>query len=459
MMNEQPGYAPVSYPPITPRARRLRSGRAAPAGRPMPPSRVSNAYRATTAMLGGYAAHGVTVAAALTMMLAIRLTEIIPFVAIIRPVILSTLICGFYLFTRTQPAIITRTFRDPVLIGVTVYGLIAVAGVPFALVRSIAFNNLTAMLFGVILVASIVMVQPTIKALNRLTMLCVAGATIVSFAWIRIGAGEGGRLSSGDGGGGSYDPNDLAAMMCLFLPLAIGMILRGSKWHRLLGLTASITFIAMILLTSSRGGLIGAGVILLSFLLTMRPARAVTTVALAIPLLVGTWFAAPQDFRNRAATLTSVEDDYNMTLETGRVAIWKRGFSHFLSRPILGVGLANYSVAEGNFFESKNVIAAYLTAHNTYVQVFVELGFFGGCTLLFLIGGAVRGAFQAAKTTINGRTNPCYRPEYFAAMMGYFTAIFFLSHGYVQLLFAAIGFGAFVRNVQRVAMVRASTRA
>ncbi len=393
----------------------------------------------------GYAKYGAVAATVLSVLLAVRLSEIVPRAELLRPVVASSILCTGYLLTQSKSFVVERMFKDPIMIGMLIYGLSAVVGVPFALFKALAFGGLSTMMYGFLLTGAILLVPPTVKALDRFTTVNVAAAAMVSSVWILVGQDKrgSGRLTSS----GSYDPNDLGAMMCLFLPLAFGMIVRGPIWRRLLGLGASGTFILMIVQTSSRGALVGFGVIMLTLILTMKPSRAILTLVVAVPLLIGGWAIAPKQFKDRAVTLQSVDEDYNATTQTGRVAIWKRSWMHFSSSPIVGVGMGNYSVAEGNYFQSINTTAAYFTAHNTYIQAFVEFGFFGGCALVFAMWRAARGTWNAARWSINGRPNPVHRPEYLAAMTGYFSAAFFLSHAFVFLLFAAIGLGGLVRNV------------
>ena len=410
-----------------------------------PPARP--AWFARKLIAQGYAQYGAIAATILSLFLAIRFSEIVPGSAPLRPVISSTILCVGYLLTQTRFDITERTAKDPMMVALYVYGFAAVIGVPFALVKSEAFNALPTLLYGVLLTISILLIPPTQKALDRFTTGNVLAAQLVSMVWIVIGQDKrgSGRLTSG----GSYDPNDLGAMMCLFLPLALGMIVRGPVWSRLLGAGSAFTFILMIVQTSSRGALVGFGIVMLTLVLTMKPSRAVVTLIVVVPLLIGGWAIAPQQFKDRASTLQTVGEDYNATTETGRIAIWKRSWMHFSASPIVGVGVGNYAYAEGNYFQARGTTAAWFTAHNTYIQAFVEFGFFGGCALLFAISRAFRGAWQAARWSIDGRPNPLHRPEYLAALTGYFSAVFFLSHAINYLLFAALGIGLFIRNVHR----------
>ncbi len=395
----------------------------------------------------GYAQYAGISATVLSVLLAVRLSEIVPGAEVLRPVIASSVLCVGYLLSQTRIDVIERTAKDPIVVAMVLYGLTAVIGVPFALFKALAFSGLGTMGYGILLTAAIMLVPPTLKALDRFTTVNVAAAAMVSGVWIIIGQDKrgNGRLTSS----GSYDPNDLGAMMCLFLPLAFGMMARGPFWRRLLGAGSAMTFVLMIVETSSRGALVGFAVLMVTLIATMRPTRAIITLMIAVPALIGGWAIAPQAFKDRAATLENVDEDYNSTTQTGRVAIWKRGWKHFYEHPITGVGMGNYSVAEGNYFQSINTTAAYFTAHNTYVQVFVEFGILGGCALVFAMWAAAKGTWNMAKWSISGVPNPVHRPEYLAALTGYFSAIFFLSHAFVFLLFAAIGIGGLARNVHK----------
>ena len=435
---------------------RGRSGTAPLESRPTQARGVRPAWFTKRLTADGYATYGAIAATVLSVLLAIRFSEIVPAIAALRPVIAATVLCGGYLLTQSRMDVIERTVKDPIMTALFVYVLMGIIGVPFALFKAQSFESLTSLFYGLLLTGSILLIPPTRKALDRFTTINVGAAQLVSAVWILIGQDKrgNGRLTSS----GSYDPNDLGAMMCLFLPLAFGMMVRGPVWRRLLGAASAGTFMLMIVETSSRGALVGFAVIMLTLLLTMRPGKAILTLVVAVPLLVGGWLIAPAQFKDRAASLQTVDEDYNATTETGRVAIWKRSWSHFSSSPIVGVGVGNYSVAEGNYFQSIGKTAAWFTAHNTYIQAFIEFGFFGGCALIFAVSGAARGAFNAARWSIDGRPNPFHRPEYLAAITGYFSAVFFLSHAIVFLLFAALGIGGLVRNVHKALAPQAHRR-
>jgi len=149
-----------------------------------------------------------------------------------------------------------------------------------------------------------------------------------------------------------HDPNEVSLTICAgALSLLIGFAIRKRKPHSVLfyGLAAAIVFYT-VFMTQSRGGLVAGLLVPAIFIVrryglkSMIPAAA---VALPVLLLGG----------------RSGENAEQSTLE--RYEAWSTGLSMFKGNPIFGVGARQF--AEHH----------YLTAHNTFVLAFSELGFPG----------------------------------------------------------------------------------
>jgi hypothetical protein len=149
-----------------------------------------------------------------------------------------------------------------------------------------------------------------------------------------------------------HDPNEVSLTICAgALSLLIAFAIRKRKPHAVLfyGLAAGIAFYT-VFMTQSRGGLVAAllvpGIYIVRRygLKSMIPAAA---VALPVLMLGG----------------RSGENAEQSTLE--RYEAWSTGLSMFKRNPIFGVGARQF--AEHH----------YLTAHNTFVLAFSELGFPG----------------------------------------------------------------------------------
>jgi O-antigen ligase len=99
-------------------------------------------------------------------------------------------------------------------------------------------------------------------------------------------------------------------------------------------------------------------------------ARISLTLIAASIVRLAAWPDLPDETRTRLSSMLSLESDYNMSEDVGRMQIWKRGMRALADRPI-GYGIAAFPMADlkygGRFF----------TAHNSLVLIAVELGVVG----------------------------------------------------------------------------------
>lgn len=177
-----------------------------------------------------------------------------------------------------------------------------------------------------------------------------------------------------------YDPNDLALLAAVSVPLAL-FFTRGrtSRFWWFLGWLGFAAAAVIVVRTGSRGGFIAFAVALVPSLLSARSALSVKArVGLLVALLAAVPFL-PDSFRDRVASLVSLEKDYNMTEQSGRLELIKRGTRHFLERPLTGVGFAQFAVADGLWAERSGLGSGFkwMAAHNMYIQVAAEIGLGG----------------------------------------------------------------------------------
>ena len=152
-----------------------------------------------------------------------------------------------------------------------------------------------------------------------------------------------------------------------------------AAWRLAMGALALMTVLS-VLLTGSRGGAIGLGVLAiatLAFPLTpnadgVLKGFSVGRTILRCGLLIGAgavaWHYLPAETQERMATLLDLGNDYNAdpTLNASRTVIWKRDIGLAIERPI-GYGLGSAELVDGLHG------GQYRTAHNSLVEAFVEL--------------------------------------------------------------------------------------
>jgi O-antigen ligase len=249
----------------------------------------------------------------------------------------------------------------------------------------------------------------------------------------------------------TYDTNDLAFVLVTVTPIALAFAFVRSGWRRwMFAAMCGICLWAM-LLTESRGGLLGLIAGVLAFLL-WKPAlpggqrvRAVggvwrrliwTLAAVFVAVLV--WTILPSQARERFSTMLDIESDYNMQEQSvGRTFIWKRNMIAVAQRPV-GYGIASAGALNLQFS------GRYQTAHNSVVQVATELGILGMILFLRLYWlawsglGRLRYAIAPDPNQpqlISGADAPMLLHGLRAALVASFVAGFFLSQGFSYLLF------------------------
>jgi O-antigen ligase len=235
----------------------------------------------------------------------------------------------------------------------------------------------------------------------------------------------------------TYDANDLAMIAVIGFTMASALIRDKRKWLRLLGVVGVVMALVIIVVSTSRGGFIGLGVVVALGLLVYRNSLPRWGKWVLIPgLAIGGMFA-PASFWERMQSLGHLHDDYNSSSETGRIAIWTRGLSYFAQRPITGVGFAAYPVAEGDWALANRSGGdqgfKFSVSHNSIVQVAAELGLLGLISWFGMFIPTFTAAATARRLVARGRAPPALRTmgdTLVLSLVGFFVAGFFLSAAY-----------------------------
>lgn len=251
----------------------------------------------------------------------------------------------------------------------------------------------------------------------------------------------------------AYDPNDLAMVLVVMLPMAVAYMFTLRGMRRAAMLTLCGTVLLGILLTGSRGGFLGL-VVVGVYLCCARLPR--PDGQLAPRYQVGKFAAAalggillmatvPGSVWERLASMSSLTEDYNVTGTTGRIAIWSRGLEAMAVRP-WGYGVAVFESVEGGQG------GRYKAAHNIWIEMGVELGVQGIVLLMFVFG-------TAFAVTQRARLQPPRAPPWHwtlpvalglrGALIGYLVTGFFLSVTYHGIFFALLGLIAGLDNLVR----------
>jgi O-antigen ligase len=259
----------------------------------------------------------------------------------------------------------------------------------------------------------------------------------------------------------TMDPNTTATFFVMSIPLALMFLNSRRLWLKVLAIVLTLLFVAGVLRTGSRGGVLGLALLvpwLLWGALPKRRLQMMVTVALCGGLLV---FGAPEELRSRFREVAQ-NSDYNYMAQDGRIAIWKRGLSYMVQSPLLGVGVGAFPWKENATKEAmgnRGFRARMTAAHSAFIEVGAELGFLGLGAMLTALVVSVRATHRAQRAVTDGTSaGDWFTPRTFAAgaggaLIGVCTTGLFLSIAYSHLMAFALALCAAATLVARRAQM------
>jgi len=259
---------------------------------------------------------------------------------------------------------------------------------------------------------------------------------------------------------GNFDPNDLAYSLDTLLPLVL--VLRGRRWglRRVVVSGLAVSMGLAVLLTASRGGVLGLVVVVLAVsafpldlsgdgqLKRRNIASLVVVLGLTAALGAALFGFLPESSKEHLETLVHPNEDYNTstTLNASRRVLWTRSLKLAFERPI-GYGTATAPAVDGIYGHGQ-----YRTVHNSVIQAFLELGVLGLWLYLASYYLAIRdlGRISAVRARdgpdSEGAKAALYARALRVALLGNFAAGFFLSQAYSASLWMILAICcAFIR--------------
>jgi O-antigen ligase len=379
-----------------------------------------------------------------------RVQDLFPALVVIRLLeIFSVAVPALFLLDRRAQLQATAAFRAPLAKIVLCLALMAAISVPTSLWPGMSFEYLMKNLLPAIVLSVAVMgAISSLLDVRRFVWMQVFGATLYSAIILtRFDIGQDGRL----GDLVFYDANDLGMLLVCTVPFTIYLArhARGT-----VGRAAAIGSLVLCLLTIVKTGSRGAflGLLAVSAYLVFRFAsvRLATRILAVVAVLGALAIGAGNRYWTAMGTLLKPTQDYNWVGHEsgGRMMVWGRGIGYMTSRPLTGVGLSAFSMAEGTISplaaqQSYGNGLKWSAAHNSFVQVGAELGFPGLLLFSAMIWLTFRTAAKLSRDAL--ARSPAdiavvgLASTHAAVVVGYAVAGFFLSQAYSPYLYFVVG--------------------
>jgi probable O-glycosylation ligase (exosortase A-associated) len=274
--------------------------------------------------------------------------------------------------------------------------LLGIVFLPIAASKSDTIDMLTDTFLKVVIIFVLMInIIDTKERLYSMLSLVVICGTIISLATIQAYVTGGGQVDAGknrlfgivDGIFGN--PNDLAMAIDLLLPLAIVLALSKRGLARWLYWGCALIFVLAVILSFSRGGFLG--LVAMGMVLLWKVGRSNRLVAVMLVMMTLAIFASavPNGYTDRIFTIFNSQTD-----ETGssqqRKALLERAVALAKNHIVFGVGMGNYGIYSLNN----------MRAHNSYLEIWVELGMAGLVAYLVLIFAPLRSLKRVERETV-----------------------------------------------------------
>lgn len=302
--------------------------------------------------------------------------------------------------------------------------LMIVMTLPFGVWPGNTFTYITQTFFKeLIFIVLLIVTTRTTGDLRRLAWVFALNALVLDFALHKYGVIEIELLS--------LDRNEIAMVSVMAIGMLLPLSTSGIK--TLFKYTLIGAMVMSILISSSRGGLLGLATVFVTVSYFKLGGKVALTGVVVLALGGLIYIQLPSYVKGRVDSIINYEQDYNLTAQDGRIEIWKRGMSMIASDPLTGVGMRNFPIAEG-LMHSGVRGQAWMNAHNSYLQVAAEIGVIGFAFFMVMLA-----RMHAACKRLRSQTQyPDARMVGFSltyALTAYLVCGFFLSQGFAPVLY------------------------
>lgn len=190
------------------------------------------------------------------------------------------------------------------------------------------------------------------------------------------------RIAGYVGGAGlAGNPNDLALMLNLLMPLAGALFVISKRpWLRVIALAALVLGFAAVIATFSRAGFITLAVIGVAAFGAMMRRGALVAAVVMVFLALGAFVLTPDQYFSRLATIADIDADTTGSAQ-GRWDDYFVAMDYIGAHPLTGAGLGQDLLA----LNETRGRDTWRSVHNAFLQAGVDLGLPGMALLLALL--------------------------------------------------------------------------
>jgi O-antigen ligase len=357
--------------------------------------------------------------------------------------IITVIIPLFYLATKISLGEQLTIWPIELKMLLLILGL-AILFIPFAQSKEDSLNTLSEPFIKIVIIFTLLInVIDSRERLRSLLKLIVMCGTVISAGAIRsflTGQFNKGRIE-GIVGGMFQNANDLATAMNILLPIAVVLALTSKGLLRLIYFACAAVITAAIIVTFSRAGYLGLGALTLVMFWKLRLRHRVLPLFVSLILLLALLLAIPGG-PGSSLSKTMMESKDKTESVADRNEVLMRGIKVAISHPLIGVGMGNF------YLYSRRD----LKAHNSYLEIWAELGLIGLAAYLTLLIAPLRSLKRIVNETYKASEPRAVERFYLslglqATIISYIVCSAFSSIQYLWFVYFPVAFAIALRGI------------
>jgi len=275
--------------------------------------------------------------------------------------------------------------------------------------------------------------------------LCTVGLALYAIRQRIAGLATIEGVRAGFGQGLLGDPNDLALVLLMYIPMFAEQAL-GTRGIRRLSWSLPLAILVTgILVTVSRGGMLG---LMAALALTFYDRGRLSVRLLAAPAiaatLIGLLVLAGLNDRS-SGSFTPGEIDLSAQ---SRLDSWESGIRMTIHNPVFGVGFGQFADNHSRYSQNP-LFWGVRDAHNSFIKAAGETGLVGFIPFMALVILTFRIAFRLRKAEVpeDRPIERAVRRSLFPSMAGFCVAAFFLSQCWSWFFFIILAQSAVAHEI------------
>lgn len=316
-------------------------------------------------------------------------------------------------------------WQHPIVRPFLAISVLVLFSVPFSIWPGQSVNYLLQVfvkdiIFGLLLLVTI----QSFRDLKRTMWMFVVAALILDYVLLRHGIVGASTFQLGR--------NEIAMVtvmaVAMLLPLPAKGAMKIAKWAALAVMAVAIAN------SESRGSYLGLAVVLVAYIYLRVGGKLAATAMVVMVVGYVAYTQLPASVTGRVETIINYEQDYNFTAQEGRIEIWKRGMRMVKEHPLTGVGIGNFTTADGLM---RTVPGRWMNAHNSPLQVAAEIGLLGLVLYIVMLVRMFRASNELRRAPPD-KNMAAIGDALVLTFIGYAVTGFFLHAGFATIFYILI---------------------